>query len=304
MLSRRSYAWVCGSLLGGAVGCAGPTRDPGLSAQLQVEGAQYVHGAMPEDGDGPAVVSAQTEVGEIVVGGRAQRLYGTLAAEARGVSIGLPGDRGFWTLPAGPPDPLLPTLLSFDVLVTLSSSVPPGDITLRVLAANAAGLFGVATAVPWKAAEQPAPEGELVVSLIWDRNVDLDLRVVDPNGSLVWWRSINSTKRPRPGDPPLPPEALQQGGILDFDSNPQCQIDGRNRENIVWKTAPPAGRYTVRVDNFSLCSESAVAWRVEVFWRGERLQVVRGFGDSLQTRFDHGPTGGIEATTFEIGAPP
>ena len=56
----------------------------------------------------------------------------------------------------------------------------------------------------------------------------------------------------QPGDP----NGFKTGGILDFDSNGNCVIDGRRAENIFWTVAPPSGHYIARVDTYSMCGES------------------------------------------------
>jgi len=78
-----------------------------------------------------------------------------------------------------------------------------------------------------------------------------------PTGSEIWAGNINSLdrysdvcQRPMAG-------AMSEAGILDFDSNAGCVIDGRCNENVVWSVAAPAGDNVARVDTFSLCGNSA-----------------------------------------------
>ena len=54
-------------------------------------------------------------------------------------------------------------------------------------------------------------------------------------------------------------------GVLDHDSNRNCAIDGIQREDIVWQTAPAAGTYEVWVDLFSACGKPAVSFTVSLW---------------------------------------
>jgi hypothetical protein len=98
------------------------------------------------------------------------------------------------------------------------------------------------------ASSRAAASDQLQVSLSWSSknnvNVDLDLHVEAPvfaDSS----RDIYFGNR------------LDLGAILDLDSNAGCTIDDIRSENITWAgTTPPTGRYTVRVDLFSHCSNT------------------------------------------------
>ena len=56
-----------------------------------------------------------------------------------------------------------------------------------------------------------------------------------------------------------PPDAWMDGGFLDYDSNQHCELDLRNRENVLFlAAAPPPGRYRVYANLFSGCGQPAV----------------------------------------------
>jgi len=72
-------------------------------------------------------------------------------------------------------------------------------------------------------------------------SVDVDLHVVDPEGFEIFYS--------RPASP------LTAGaGVLDVDSNHDCELDGINTENIVY-TRPLNGNYSVRVDMYKACGK-------------------------------------------------
>lgn len=91
--------------------------------------------------------------------------------------------------------------------------------------------------------------GDVKIALSFDRDVDVDLHVVEPSGEDVYYGNTNSTT----------------GGDLDLDSNAGCTIDGVNNENVFWADgSAPQGTYTVRVDYFEACEAGTVNYVVTV----------------------------------------
>jgi hypothetical protein len=285
-----------------ALGCRSTAdADLGLSAQLRVEGAQFVagdiDGATP--GEGPAVISVFNSLNAVQPGERKKPLTGTLAATATAVALGLRGDRGYWIVVAGPPSLDAPDLPTFTATLSFSPALPLGSLTLVARAVDAQGRFGASSIVPLTSAALPPPAGALVVSLGWDTEADLDLHLVIPGGVEVWAGNINSYRVPPPGTPG-DAAAWRGGGILDFDSNAGCVIDGRRQENIVWQSPPPPGRYLVRVDTASLCGAAAARWTVEVTRDGAAIGSAAGESLPADPRFSKGPGSGIQALAFDV----
>jgi hypothetical protein len=137
-----------------------------------------------------------------------------------------------------------------------------------------------------------------VVSLRWDTESDLDLHVVDPAGEEVWARNPNSYT-PTPGTPP-DPDGPAKGGMLDFDSNAACVIDGRRAENVAWHAEPSPGRYLVRVDAASLCGAPAARWEVEAILDGRSLGRAEGISTDADTRGPHDRGAGALALELDV----
>jgi uncharacterized protein YfaP (DUF2135 family) len=115
-------------------------------------------------------------------------------------------------------------------------------------------------------------------------NADLDLHVVDPAGVEIWAKHISDS-----------------GGVLDFDSNSNCVIDGRRQEDVVWMAPPPPGHYLVRVDTYSLCSETFANWTVGVTLDGAVIAAAEGVGrDSDASLYAHEQGAGVLATQFDV----
>jgi hypothetical protein len=96
---------------------------------------------------------------------------------------------------------------------------------------------------------------------------------------------------------------MSEAGILDFDSNAGCVIDGRCNENVVWSVAAPAGDYVARVDTFSLCGNSAARWTVEALFDGVSLGKAEGEALPASQRFSKGKGSGVTALSFTVASP-
>jgi hypothetical protein len=81
--------------------------------------------------------------------------------------------------------------------------------------------------------------GDLQVSLVFDMPDDLDLHLIEPSGTEIYYGALMSPS----------------GGTQDLDSNPACFQDYVNNENITYTgVTPPTGMYTVRVDYWEDCA--------------------------------------------------
>lgn len=254
---------------------------------------------MPSDGAGPAVATVNFQTNLIRPGGIEKPVSGALAREATGAAIMLGDDKGYWVVTAGVPEVQTPGLPSFKASLSFAASLRPGMHEFIVRAVDPAGHFGPATVRALTTEDVGAPQGHVVVSLSWDTETDLDLHVVDGAGVEVWKRNINSYEAPPPGQA-VDPNQWQTGGILDFDSNAECVIDGRRRENVVWKTTAPAGHYVVRVDTFSLCNEASAHWHVQAFLDGRLLGEAKGSSFDVDTYMPHDRGAGVMALEFDV----
>lgn len=264
-------------------GCDGVSSDFGLDAEMLVTGAQFVRGAMPGDVGGPSVVALDLSSNSVAAGEIEKPLRGSLDPEATAAAIGLEGDVGYWIVPTGLADVAAPGFPTFDVTLAFAEDLRAGERELVVRAVDAEDRFGASETRTLTASGLPFPEGALVVSLAWDREADLDVHVEIPGGGVIWKGDI-----------------VDAGGMLDFDSNAGCVVDGRRREYVIWKDPPPPGHYVVRVDAFSLCAESFANWKVDVRLAGESLGRAEGESGVTDTHFPHDRGAGVLALDFDV----
>ena len=277
----------------------GVQKHSGLDALMQVQKGEFFEGAFPTDTGGPAVLATNTTTTTLRVGQTNRSLTGSIGLGSTTVALGLEGDVGYWLLPAGGSDPILPSALSFESSVGFSRFITAGHHVVQVAASDSQGRFGAIFPVGFDFVDLNAPvQADLRVSLSWDVDADLDLHVVEPDGKEIWARKSSTYEPPVVG--PIDQAAANAAGKLDFDSNSMCAIDGRRLENVLFVTNPPHGEYTVRVDTFSLCGQVAARWKVEVVSLGTTIATVTGTALPASTRFPHERGAGALAATFTL----
>ena len=139
-----------------------------------------------------------------------------------------------------------------------------------------------------------------MIALVWHGRADLDVHVVDPLGGEAWSDDPNTYVPPRPGDPPDPPDAWRDHGILDHDGNKDCRRDANPAEHVIWTVEPPAGEYVVRVDARAMCGDASAAWFVAAYRNGELIGAARGVAIPDDTLLPHGAGAGGRALRFAL----
>lgn len=138
-----------------------------------------------------------------------------------------------------------------------------------------------------------AKSGGLKVTLSWDSETDVDLHVVEPGDSEIYYGRTASPQR----------------GALDLDSNAGCSIDKVNHENVYWEL-PPSGEYVVRVDFFDDCPPpdspgapgKGANWKVVVEGCGVKEEKIGSFAAGTD---DQGAAGsGVEVIRFKAQCKP
>jgi hypothetical protein len=114
------------------------------------------------------------------------------------------------------------------------------------------------------------------ITLSWDTQLDLDLQVVAPDGTIV------SPAHPTLHDPPKTGTVDPNAPRINRDSNANCVIDGQRSESLIWPTVPankgtteyPSGTYLIYANLFDPCGQQAVTFHATV------SQAVAATGDN------------------------
>ncbi len=125
------------------------------------------------------------------------------------------------------------------VTLTLTPAENASSFTVTVATSDGASVSSSSThAVQLNTTASSS--AELQVSLNWIDGIDYDLHLTTPSGGHIYYGQKDGPN----------------GGRLDLDSNPGCNLDWVNNENITWgSTTPVPGEYVVELDVFSACSE-------------------------------------------------
>ena len=104
--------------------------------------------------------------------------------------------------------------------------------------------------------------GEVALTLSWDGDADLDLRVVCPDGAVVYFQN-----RTAPGC---------GNARLDVDAN-ASQVRPSPIENVTWGETAPPGHYRVEVHNYKgrSAGEQPVPFRLRVK-QGNQERILEG----------------------------
>ncbi len=204
------------------------------------------------------------------------------------VIIGVQDVKGYYTTPAsgsttsGNGTVLLILLFS----QTLESEVFDIVVALR----DAQGLVSAHSTIEVSKIE--AGTGRLQISCSWDKLNDVDLHLVEPNSSEIYYGNDYS----------------DNGGELDVDSNADCYIDYINNENITYsdESIIESGKYIVRVDFYSNCNVATnTNFIVTTRYNGQIIAPTTGknpySGSFMPAEEDGGGSGdGREVMTFNI----
>ena len=294
---RRAWAFSAAATL---IGCSsGASDDPALNARMRIVGGQFVAGPMPTPQSGPEVASIDLLTNTIWPGYSNKPIKGALGTLATAATLALSNDEGYWIVPAGVPDVSAQTLPTFRATAAFSTTLQPGAYSLEVHAVDNAGHFGppsVRTLTALSAPPSRSVQGDLVVTLTWDTEADVNLHVLDPLGNEIYHGAPSSQDAFAPHSSASP----VGHGILDFDSNADCIIDGLRQEDVSWETTPPSGHYLVRVDTPSLCGQTSAHWIVRVVLDGTTLVEVTGTAFDSDTRGPHDRGAGVLAVGFNV----
>jgi hypothetical protein len=279
----------------GVASCSnGVQADTGSDAYMQVVGAQFVRGPMPAGSkSGPAVEQITLLNANIWPGLTDFGVGGAIDPAGTAAAIGLQGDRGYWIVLAGTPNVAAPTFPTFGATAEFSTGIVPGKYTLVVRAVDENGNYGLPKSqilVGQSSPTTPPLVGDLVVTLKWDNDANLDLHVVQPDGFEVYWNAESSQTEMDGGS----------YGYIDYNSNANCVIDGLNREDAIWPQEPPPGHYTVRVDAANLCGEPIANWNVQAIYHGKQIAQASGVATDASTRGSHGVGSGVLAFQFTV----
>jgi hypothetical protein len=284
MSSLNSLAFDVGVIILLA-GCSSEVVTVGLSEPIRIPAAQFREGKLPGsppltidevnagvEPDSPFVFSLNLST-PVVHSRELGRGFSGLASRgsgAIGVQLAELGS-GYWLLPTGGADPESGNAVEWQFRAAFGESLPTGLRPLLLAAFDRDGNAGTQVALTLcflpeipdnhNACDPTQDPPHTVVSLAWDTPVDMDLRVVTPDGKLVTPKHPSTARENEDGEVDPTGEGV---GNLDFDSFANCSDTGRRRENLVFQTRPAPGNYLVYAGLFDVCNEHGVGYSVSI----------------------------------------
>jgi hypothetical protein len=272
---------LCAAFFCLACDTGGVPAFAGVTEPIRVSGGQFFTGDLPgiaaPDGGaddagtlpGPQI-TAVTFNNQLVVPGAAGKSFGGRSKGAASVGIRFADlGTGFWVVPIGDPDGIVPGEDDFGFSADFSANDPAGLRNLLFVGIDSAGNAGEQAALP-VCIESRIPDNlhsclatnappDTVITLQWDTGFDVDLHVFTPGGLDINPKAplgvpIEAGATPDPKAP-----------RIDRDSWGNCTADGLMQEDIVYQTAPPKGAYDIYADPFASCGQAAVRFRLTVY---------------------------------------
>ncbi|HTU62441.1 MAG TPA: hypothetical protein VMF89_28470 [Polyangiales bacterium] len=264
------------------IACAGEPGDSGFAEPLQIAGAAFKKGALPgqppsDDAEANELDLTTIETNNTVIhpGQTGKRISGRARDTGYSVAVRFE-DRGtgYWVKPLDEADSVYPGELAFRLDIEVAHDLPLGPQRLLFTVIDARGrasrqqAFELCVASPYDKALSACDETQqppaAMISLTWDSAADLDLVVRTPDGELVDARHPSTLT-----DPSLTLEPERQG-VLYTDDARGCAGRSVRREDLVWTSEIPEGRYDVFVNLFDACGARATFFEVRAWRRTER----------------------------------
>jgi hypothetical protein len=207
-------------------------------------------GAPPAAVAGTASLMASAASGAYLPGGTSSFLVSETATR---IIVAVDGVDGYWELTGLTPKSGQTILVTF-------AQTSRDPYVMEVGAGDGSSIFEY---TPFSIIYTSVGTGDVQVNVTWDKDMDVDLHVLDPHGVEIFYDNMTPAT----------------GGALDLDSNSGCSpIDGKNAENITWSTGTaPSGTYKVLVDYYEACvPDTTVHYVVTVNRSGHSPQTFTG----------------------------
>lgn len=202
-----------------------------------IQNATYVNSDFPGASASGAPTITNVYGNTTVLEGGSNPITIISESNVKEVLIGVQGKTGYYKISSSD---LKSASITYMVYLLFSSNFTESSFNIIVAIVNDNG--SVSSSQTIKVNQITAGTGKLQVSVSWDKLNDLDLHLVQPDSTEIYWNNDESLN----------------GGLLDVDSNADCALDSINNENITYSgdATVQKGDYTVRIALFSKCNIS------------------------------------------------
>ena len=274
----KKFALFCGVVLVAAsmlfVAC-GKDKEATINKFFKVDNATLVSEDMPEATSNQTIEVVMNQ--SAIPGGSS---YVTVASEvpARKILVGMKDQVGYYELV---PSSNRGNEYSFILLVDQNIALGEDQTSFNVQVAIEDENGDISQIWETNVNLKVVGTGALQVSLSFDNAKDVDLHLIEPEFNDEYGEPVSFYDRHIYYGSPY---GYHTGSELDLDSNPGCNLDYVNNENITYNDSTawvPAGTYKVYVDLFENCDETiATNYVVTVFYGGSLIASKSGVYDA------------------------
>ena len=265
-----------------------PAKESHLDEYFSVADAELVKKNFPSassSSNKPEILNLSGN--SSVIPGGTNPIHIEADGNVQNILIGVKGEYGYYKLPAS-----AAKSTNYQFYLMVSQDLDKDNFIIRVALKDSDGHISESQTINISRIE--AGTGKLQVNCSWDQPNDVDLHLVEPNGTEIYYGNATS----------------QNGGELDVDSNAACGIDNINNENITYSDNDivETGEYIVRVDFWSNCDvTNNTNYMVTAYYNGHILTTISNnypnpySGTFTPNDADNGDLGsGVEVMRFNI----
>ena len=273
----KKIALFCGAVLVAAsmlfVAC-GKDKEATINKFFKVENATLVSENMPEATSNQTI---EVSMNENAIPGGSSYVSIVSEAPARKILVGMRDQVGYYELTASNNRG---NVYSFVLLVDQNIALGEDQTAFNVQVAIEDENGDISQIWETEVNLKVVGTGTLQVSLSFDNAKDVDLHLIEPEYNDAYGEPVSFYDRHIYYGNAY---AYNSGGELDLDSNPGCNLDYVNNENITYNDSTAfvaPGTYKVYVDLFENCDESiATNYVVTVFYGGVLIASKSGVYD-------------------------
>lgn len=253
-----------------------PEQSTLESEYISIENAVYVEESFPEPNSDEQL--AGVEMSDQIMSGAVSYVTITTDQDIEEFFIGIEGVDGYLEYTPVEEESLTRTTRAMKtyVIPIIISVNYIGDCVIIISARLFGGIITIPIFIPVHHLETKA--GDIEVKMGFSNDKDIDLHVITPSGIHIYFS--NSSEGYFYGDVDGVTGVYEFG--LDIDSNPDCSIDGINKENIyIPAEFVENGEYVVLVDMYNNCDYSIeTEWTVTSWYKGKLIRPTSGVNPS------------------------
>ncbi|MFA6932436.1 MAG: hypothetical protein WCQ30_02260 [Bacteroidales bacterium] len=244
------FVFIASALAAGFIACTNeddpptPTTYVALSQFFSIPNATLVQGAIPSTANGASI--GDVIINSTAIPGGSSNVTINSLNDIQKLYVSIKGSNQYYTI-----TPSATKSTVFDFVILLSQALNRSfEIQISALLADGSTSALYSSSVTYYPTGTGGTGG-LQVSLSFNNEKDVDLYVIQPDGDIIFYGNKGATIYDS-----ITGQYVYWWG-LDLDSNPACNIDSINNENVFYPdTLVQTGTYQVWINMYSNCDNT------------------------------------------------